>query len=49
MSDAEADARRFLDRVIEINDQYGMGGPPPSDTYERAVRDLVRWAERVRR
>ncbi len=39
--EAERRAREYIDRIIQINRQYGMGSEVPKDTYDRAVQRSV--------
>ena len=40
--DAEQRARDYIDQIININRQFGMGGEVADETYERAVKGSVR-------
>jgi hypothetical protein len=40
-NEAERHAREYIDRIIQINRQYGMGSDVPQDAYERAVKGSV--------
>ena len=39
--EVEEHARAFIDKVIEINRQHGMGESVPEDTYRGAVKESV--------
>ncbi len=36
-ADAEKRARAYIDEIIKINREYGMGDKVPEDTYRHAV------------
>ena len=38
---ADEAARRYIDRIQEINERYGFGGPLTDEAYEKAVSEVA--------
>jgi uncharacterized glyoxalase superfamily metalloenzyme YdcJ len=43
-----AEAARFIDKVIKLNQQHGADGDVTEDAYERAVRQVAAAFARLR-
>lgn len=37
--DLNTNARTFIEQIAKINQEHGMGGPLPAETFERAVQE----------